>query len=91
MVIVSVLGLGRLGGNIAGDLVSKQHMKNYCLNSKKFQFQAFHGHTVRGWDKHQETLDKVYERLSYEKKKLKEDGLMTRPDFIVSQNTFFKL
>jgi len=38
MVIVSVLGLGRLGGNIAGDLVSKQHMKNYCLNSKKFQF-----------------------------------------------------
>ena len=64
MVIVSVLGLGRLGGNIAGDL-------------------AFHGHTVRVWDAKPEPMDKMHERLAYEKKRLKQDGLMARPDFLV--------
>jgi len=132
MVIVSVLGLGRLGGNIAGDLVRKifsfssldlwhlkgidnfllvighlnvtrqyrKHvkaptlLKAYKLQLPKitdkpfwwgicYVIQAFHGHTVRGWDVKPEALDKVHERLTYEKKKLKEDGLMVRPDFLV--------
>ena len=47
-------------------------------------FQAFHGHTVRGWDLRPESLDKVHDRLTYEKKKLKEDGLMIRPEFLVT-------
>jgi len=61
MVVVTVLGLGRLGGNIAGDL-------------------AFNGHTVRAWDNDKNALDKLHERLAYEKKRLKEDKLL--PQFL---------
>ena len=53
--------------------------------------QAFHGHTVRGWDVRPECLDKVHERLAYEKKKLKEDGLMIRPDFLVWKLCLYRL
>ena len=64
MVVISVLGLGRLGGNIAGDL-------------------AFNGHTVRTWDNDKNALDKLHERLAYEKKRLKEDKLLVHPQFLV--------
>ena len=67
MVVISVLGLGRLGGNIAGDL-------------------AFNGHTVRTWDNDKNALDKLHERLAYEKKRLKEDKLLTQPAFLVSKS-----
>lgn len=63
MVVISVLGLGRLGGNIAGDL-------------------AFNGHTVRTWDNDKNALDKLHERLAYEKKRLKEDKLLVHPQFL---------
>ena len=65
MVVVTVLGLGRLGGNIAGDL-------------------AFNGHTVRAWDNDKNALDKLHERLAYEKKRLKEDKLLVHPQFLVN-------
>ena len=69
MVVVSVLGLGRLGGNIAGDL-------------------AFNGHTVRTWDNDKNALDKLHERLAYEKKRLKEDKLLVHPQFLVRKVHF---
>ena len=72
MVVVCVLGLGRLGGNIAGDL-------------------AFNGHTVRVWDVDKNTLDKLHERLDYEKKRLKDDKIMTYPDTLGDVFCFSKL
>jgi glycerol-3-phosphate dehydrogenase len=65
MVVVCVLGIGRLGGNIAGDL-------------------AFNGHTVRAWDNDSNNLDKLHERINYEKKRLKEDKIMTYPEMLVN-------
>ena len=65
MVVVCVLGVGRLGGNIAGDL-------------------AFNGHTVRAWDNDSNNLDKLHERINYEKKRLKDDKIMTYPEMLVN-------
>ena len=64
MVVVCVVGIGRLGGNIAGDL-------------------AFNGHTVRVWDKDAKSLNQLHERIDYEKKRLKEDKIMTYPEMLV--------
>ena len=66
MVVICVLGIGRLGGNIAGDL-------------------AFNGHSVRVWDADKNALDKLHERLDYERKRLKDDKLITLPKFLVSK------
>ena len=66
MVVVCILGVGRLGGNIAGDL-------------------AFNGHTVRAWDNDSNTLDKLHDRINYEKKRLKEDKIMTYPEMLVNK------
>jgi hypothetical protein len=68
-----------------GKTCSKMTLPNLRMAPKTVNFQAFHGHTVRGWDLRPECLDKVHERLAYEKKRLKEDGLMIRPDFLVRQ------
>ncbi len=64
MVVVAVLGAGRLGGNIAGDL-------------------AFNGHTVRVWDADKNALNKLHERLAFEKKRLREDRIMMYNEFLV--------
>ena len=64
MVVICVLGIGRLGGNIAGDL-------------------AFNGHSVRVWDADKNALDKLHERLDYERKRLKDDKVITLPKFLV--------
>ena len=66
MVVVCILGVGRLGGNISGDL-------------------AFNGHTVRAWDNDSNTLDKLHDRINYEKKRLKEDKIMTYPEMLVNE------
>ena len=65
MVVICILGIGRLGGNIAGDL-------------------AFNGHSVRVWDADKNALDKLHQRLDYERKRLKDDKLITLPKFLVS-------
>ena len=70
MVVVCVLGVGRLGGNIVGDL-------------------AFNGHTVRAWDNDSNNLDKLHERINFEKKRLKEDKIMTYPEMLVNILGFF--
>ena len=64
MVVISVLGVGRLGGNIAGDL-------------------AFNGHCVRVWDADSSALDKLHDRISFEKRRLREDKIMTHPEMLV--------
>lgn len=64
MVVISVLGIGRLGGNIAGDL-------------------AFNGHSVRVWDEDTTALNKLHERINFEKKRLKDDRIMTAPEMLV--------
>jgi prephenate dehydrogenase len=71
MVVVCVLGVGRLGGNIAGDL-------------------AFNGHTVRVWDSDKNSLDKLNERLAFERKRLRNDRIMLYPDFLVIYNFSLK-
>ena len=65
MVVVAILGAGRLGGNIAGDL-------------------AFNGHTARLWDADKSALNKVHERLLFEKKRLRGDRIMMYPEFLVN-------
>ena len=70
MVVICILGIGRLGGNIAGDL-------------------AFNGHSVRVWDTDKNTLDKLNERLDYERKRLRDDKVMTLPKFLVSILMYF--
>ena len=64
MVVICILGCGRLGGNIAGDL-------------------AFNGHTVRVWDQDETALDKLHDRITFEKKRLREDKIMTYPEMLV--------
>ena len=69
MVVICILGIGRLGGNIAGDL-------------------AFNGHSVRVWDTDKNTLDTLHQRLDYERKRLRDDKVMSQPKFLVSLNVF---
>ena len=46
---------------------------------------AFTCHTVRAWDRNKQALDKLHERLEYEKKNLKADSLLQHTDFLVRE------
>jgi 3-hydroxyacyl-CoA dehydrogenase len=86
MVVVSVLGLGQLGGNIAGDLAYNGHtvmawdsstteiIENVCHENKLYYFSD------------SSAMDKMEMRLAAEKENLKEDKLMQHQDFLVRQD-----
>ena len=66
---------------------SMNYQSSYCeLHSwwKNKSFWQRFTWTVRAWDNDSNNLDKLHERINFEKKRLKEDKIMTYPEMLVN-------
>lgn len=67
--------------------------KNYMMKIKQHKSfageMAYHGHRVKLFDNNIDALNSAHERIEEDKKQLREEGLLSHRNFIVSSSLAF--